>query len=344
MSLTLSRRFFAALLLCASVGYANPPEDRCIVCNRSLEKKYWTYEGQHCCSLDCVDTLKPVCSKCGHQINSRYIEADDKKYCSKKCFDATRPHCEICEAPIHDGYSITRHHYCEQCVKNSPTCFSCGLPATDPTELHDGRVLCGNCRRWEVSSDDMAQKNYDRARRQLEAWTRLKIGSVPELRLVDRAQMNALSGDLRKTDTPVSIRGLYSRQTTLVKRGIFGAWKTSTKDSSETIYIIDHLYDETFRVAAVHELMHDLIHEHFPRLEKAPLWVHEGICQQAAAEYCRRRNYADSLDCIETCADPDYGDGYRYINSLTGYGGWNALKRWMETVDIESLPTTAPKP
>ncbi len=156
--------------------------------------------------------------------------------------------------------------------------------------------------------------------------------------------MNILSEDLRKSDSPVSIRGLYSRQTMLVKRGIFGSWKTSPEDSSETIYIIDHLHDETFRVAATHELMHDLIHEYFPRLKNAPLWVHEGICQQAAAEYCRRRNYVDLLQSIETCTDPDYGDGFHYFNDLIGLDGWHALKRWMETVDVDSLPDLAPQP
>ena len=189
----------------------------------------------------------------------------------------------------------------------------------------------------------MAMKHYNIVRRQLEAWTGLEIQTVPELKLVGRDEMNELSGNLRKSDSPISIRGLYSRQTLLVKRGIFGTWKTSPKDASETIYIIDHLHDETFRVAATHELMHDLMHEYFPRLEKAPLWVHEGICQQAAAEYCRRRNYIDSLQSIETCKDPDYGDGYRYINSLTGVKGWHALKRWMETVDVDALPKKAPK-
>jgi hypothetical protein len=110
----------------------------------------------------------------------------------------------------------------------------------------------------------------------------------------------------------------------------------------ETIYIVDHLHDAVFRVAATHELMHDLIHEHFPRLKEAPLWVHEGICQQAAAELCRRRNYVDILHGIEECRDPDYGDGYRYINRLMGFGGWRALERWMATVDVDALPDRAP--
>ncbi|MDF7800862.1 hypothetical protein P4C99_15410 [Pontiellaceae bacterium B1224] len=342
MSFYFSRRIFAGVLFCASVGYALPQPEQCSVCGAVLKDKYWTYNGQHCCSTECADKLKPTCSKCGKQIDGQYIESEGKKYCSQKCFDSTLPRCEICQGVIHDGYRISHHNYCAHCMKNSPTCFSCGLPASYPTELPDGRILCSTCRRWEVSSQEVALKHYDRARRQLEAWTQLQIGSVPELKLVDRKEMNALSGDLRKTDSPVSIRGLYSRQTTLVKRGIFGAWKKSPEDSSETIYIIDHLHDETFRVAATHELMHDLIHEHFQRLENAPLWVHEGICQQAAAEYCRRRNYIDQLDSIETCTDPDYGDGYRYINSITGFEGWHALKRWMETVDVESLPKRAP--
>ncbi|MDF7808554.1 hypothetical protein P4E94_13975 [Pontiellaceae bacterium B12219] len=190
----------------------------------------------------------------------------------------------------------------------------------------------------------MALKHYDRARRQLEAWTTLKIQSVPTLELVNLKQMEELSGPLRKSDSPVSVRGLYSRQTTMIKRGFFGAWKQSPEHQKETIYIVDQLHDEIFRVAATHELMHDLIHEYFPRLEQAPLWVHEGICQQAAAEYCRRRNYVDALQSIETCTDPDYGDGYRYFNNLAGFEGWQAIRYWMETVDVESLPEKAPTP
>ena len=242
-----------------------------------------------------------------------------------------------------DGYSITRHDYCKQCMKKCKTCFSCGLPASHPTELNDGRIQCSTCRRWEVATQEMAIRHYARARRQLEAWTGLKIQSLPKLKLVDQTEMDSLSGDLRKSDEPVSIRGLYSRQTKLTKRGLFGSWKKSPENDTETIYIIDHLRDESFRVAATHELMHDLIHEYFPRLEHAPLWVHEGISQQAAAEYCSKRNYIDSLQSIETSQDPDYGDGYRYINSLTGDEGWRALKRWMETVEVSSLPQKAPQ-
>jgi len=271
------------------------------------------------------------------------MEQEGKTYCSSTCFEKTLPKCKICRTPIYSGFSITRHNYCETCSENSPSCFSCGLPAAHPSVLDDGRKICYTCKRWSVETQEQAQEHFDRSLRHLQAWTSLELATVPKLELVDRAAMQNYSKDLRKTDSPVSIRGLYSRQTFMKKRGIFGAWKESPSDSKETIYIIDHLHDEVFRVAVIHELMHDLIHEHFSRLEKAPLWVHEGICQQAAAEYCRRRNYVDVLQGIETCTDPDYGDGYHYINSITGFEGWNALKRWMETVDVKSLPKIAPK-
>jgi hypothetical protein len=207
--------------------------------------------------------------------------------------------------------------------------------------------------RWAVKSQEMAQRHYDRARHQLEAWTSLKHASVPELVLVDRTEMERLSKEIRKSDSPVSVRGLYSRQTLMTKQGLFGKWKAAPELDREKIYLVDHLTDEVFRVAATHEvfrvaatheLMHDLIHEHFPRLKKAPLWVHEGICQQAAAELCRRRNYGDTLHGIEECTDPDYGDGFRYLKKVSGFQGWPALRRWMETVEVESLPVTAPKP
>ncbi len=340
-----SRRLFAtaALLIgVATVGAA--PSMRCHVCAGRLSEQYWTYENKICCSEACVDLLRPRCARCEKVIDGKYVESEGAVYCGQNCFNTTLPDCEICNEPIYEGFNITSHNYCQRCVERSPTCFCCGLPAAYPTQLDDGREICVNCARWAVRDEALAQQHYDRARRWLEAWTSLTIGSVPDLKLVDRDEMMKLSTDLRKSDSPVPIRGLYSRQTYLRKRGFFGAWRESPKDSRETIYLIDHLHDEVFRVAATHELTHDLIHEHFKRLEDAPLWVHEGLCQQAAAEYCRRRNYADALQSIEICTDPDYGDGYQYFKRVAGFEGWSALKRWMETVDVETLPETAPKP
>ena len=334
------------LIMAALVGFgleAGAASSRCGVCRHLLDRAYWNYKDVACCSQACIDQLRPTCSTCSHIIRSNFLVVDENIFCSQECFTKTLPKCDLCSDPIKAGFTITRHHYCERCMTQSPTCFSCGLPAAHPATLDDDREVCNPCMRWSVKTQEMAERHYDRARRHLEAWTGLQLETVPALELVDRNEMNRHSKKLRKTDSPVSIRGLYSRQVTITSRHIFGRWKEETTDEQETIYLVDHLHDEVFRVAAVHELMHDLIHEYFPRLKDAPLWVQEGICQQAAAEYARRRNYVDILHGIDHCDDPDYGDGYRYINQLTGFEGWRALQRWMETVDVKKLPRKAPR-
>jgi len=336
-----SRRLFVAALACAT-SVRGDRAGRCTVCGRPLPSKYLLYEDQACCSQACADQLKPHCTVCGKPVAGEYIAGENKIFCSAACLESTLPTCDLCRKPMKDGYTVTNHKYCKTCFEKHPTCFSCGLPAAYPQQLEDGRAICAYCMRWAVKNTASAQPHFDRALRQLQAWTSLKLASVPTLVLVNYAEMQELSKDIRKTNTPVSIRGLYSRQITTTRQLRFGVIQQTETDVQERIYMVDHLHDAVFRTAAMHELMHDLMQEHFPRLEQAPLWVHEGICQQAAAEYCRRRNYVDILYGIDNCTDPDYGDGYRYIKQLAGFGGWSTLRRWMETVDVASLPETAP--
>jgi hypothetical protein len=337
-----SRRLFVAALACATAVRARRAE-RCSVCGRALPRQYWIYDEKSCCSQACADQLKPRCTVCEKMVSGGYVSVENKIYCSTACFESTLPTCDLCRNPIKDGYTVTRHKYCKTCFENRPTCFSCGLPAAHASRLEDDREICALCRRWAVKKPDSAQPHFDRALRQLQAWTSLKLDTVPTLVLVNAADMQELSQDIRKTDTPVSIRGLYSRQITTTRQLRFGITQKTETDVQERIYIVDHLHDAVFRTAVMHELMHDLLQEHFPRLEEAPMWVHEGICQQAAAEYCRRRNYTDILYGIDHCTDPDYGDGYRYIKKMAGIGGWPDLRRWMETVDVAALPEAAPR-
>lgn len=300
------------------------------------------FDGKPCCSTRCVDALRPRCSVCNQMITNGGIRSNLKLFCSNACLERTLPRCDLCKLPFRNGYAITSHVYCENCEKDSPRCFSCGLPAAHATRLQDGREICPLCMRWAVNDIEIAQKHYERALRQLQAWTSLRLETVPALALVDRTTIHNLSSTIRKTDSPVSVRGLYSRQVTRTTQFMLGFKKKETVETEEQIYIVDHLHDAVFRVAAMHELMHDLIQEHFPKFKDAPQWVEEGICQQASAEYCRLRHYTDILYGIEHCTDPDYGNGYQYIKQQVGVGGWPALKRWMENVDVSALPETAP--
>lgn len=334
----LSRRIFAVgLSLIAGSAFARSRSRRCDVCDGQFSGPSFVYAEKMCCSAECADQLHPICAVCGAVIRGKYIQSSGANYCDNACYETTLNKCKGCGRPIRKGFVIADHTYCAVCVEESPVCFSCGLPAVHSVKIADGREICTYCMRWSVKEQGVALKNYEIARRNLEAWTQLKISSVPKLELVDREEMQELSKELRKSDSSVSIRGLYSRQVTITTHRLWGGRKEESRTERETIYIVNHLHDEVFRTAAVHELMHDLIHEHFQTLEDTPLWVQEGICQRAAAEYVARRGYADVLYGIETCEDPDYGDGYRYVKKVTGYDGWPALKRWLETVDVSAL-------
>ncbi len=336
-----NRQLATALLTFATIVCGGATK-RCEICGHAVPLSYLVYKGKTCCSEECVNALRPRCSVCGKTVSGEYLTANSAVYCSKSCIDTTLPKCDLCATPVESGYAIAGHTYCATCKEHYPRCFSCDLPAAHTTRLNDGREICPLCMRWAVKDATSAQRQYARALHQLEAWTALKLDSVPRLVLVYCQTMRNLSQQIRKTESPVSVRGLYSRQittTTIVRLGLI---KEETTDIDEQIYIVDHLHDSVFRVAAIHELMHDVIQEHFPRVKDAPLWVEEGICQQAAAEYCRLRHYSDILFGIENCTDPDYGNGYRYIKQQVGVGGWPALKRWMENIDIAKLPETAP--
>ncbi|MBT8042344.1 MAG: hypothetical protein KJN98_04185, partial [Pontiella sp.] len=209
----LSRRIFAASLCCGAVCTTAQRGKQCAVCGSRISGRYWVYNQMDCCSQACVDALRPRCSACGKAVSPSYVKADGKAYCNSICFESTLPACKICKAPIRSGYHIGRHRYCEACVKNKPVCFSCGLPAAYSTRIEDGREICTGCMRWAVKTEDTAQQHYDRALRYLQAWTSLTIASVPKLKLIDRKEMKKLSKKIRTSDSPVSIRGLYSRQT-----------------------------------------------------------------------------------------------------------------------------------
>ena len=134
-----------------------------------------------------------------------------------------------------------------------------------------------------------------------------------------------------------AVRGFYSRETvTDVYKNFFGKEVDRKESVSEQIHILSHQRPDNFMATAIHELTHDLIADHYPRLKDAPDWVHEGICQYVAATYCRKFQFGDALHVIETSPNPVYGDGYRYFKKTLGDNNWAGLKNWMLNSPVPS--------
>jgi hypothetical protein len=346
-SKTLIPWLLSLLLLLATDALASGK--RCTWCRKPLSGRYWNYDNGAYCSQSCIDQMRPKCAICREPLRGSYrTTPDGKNVCFGACYQKTLPRCKACGERFEKGYTINGHDYCEVCMETCKTCFSCNRPARYTETLPDNRIICTDCKRWGVTDQQQALRHFDNARRQLEHWTGIPIQEIPKLELVNLQKMEELSKNLRNSDpSSLAVRGLYSRQTRLLHlRGLAALFKKQPpeEESSETIYIIDHLHDEAFRVTAVHELMHHLIHENYPAYETAPLWAQEGICQYAAAQYARLKLYSGILYAIENNRDPEYGDGYRYIKAMVDHQGWHGLKSWLDKTDPKTLPEKAPRP
>ena len=95
-------------------------------------------------------------------------------------------------------------------------------------------------------------------------------------------------------------------------------------------------------VTSVHEHMHDIVRKHYGRLNRAPPWVHEGICQYISAIFCKKYKLKKSLIELETHGDPVYGNSYRFFRKKFGANNWPGLRRWMKSISVRSIPRNAP--
>ncbi len=329
----------AAMCLWGPASGADPL--RCTLCSKRLAGRYLTSGGKSFCSQSCYTRTLPACAVCANRIQGRYITSEGKVFCSDRCFESTLPQCEICRKRLRQAITVNDHIYCRSCTER-PGCFVCALPTAKGVKLQDGRVLCQTCRPQAVFTRAQARSLYLQARTDVAAVTGMQSGTLPPFQLVDVNQIKDAT-DKRPTATSMVLRGLYLRQETVTEtKNILGMVLKKDVDVTEKVMLLYGLTKDAFLATAAHELTHDLLAENYPQLKNGPLWVEEGICQYVAAAVCRRRGLKDTLRDIETCPDPDYGDGYRYFSRLGGNRDWSRIQRWLAHTDVAALPATAP--
>lgn len=313
----------------------------CTQCGKSISGKYLRTDIGTYCSRGCLQATLPKCDVCGDTLSGRFLSADGKQFCSDACYETVLATCTLCDKPIRQGVSLGEHRYCLECA-HKPRCGECQLPFTKGVKLQDDRYLCIGCRRDAILTASQAREPYERARRQLQSLTGIAIPSPPPLELVGRdVLVGKMGAAVFQADAAV-VRGFYSRRenTTIYER--LGREIRRETEVEEEIMMLYGQTQHNFLATAVHELTHDLIADHFSSLKQAPLWVEEGICQYLSAIYCRHMGFEEALQAIEESTNPVYGDGYRYFKQQLGDNNWAGLKHWMQTVDVSSLPASAP--
>jgi hypothetical protein len=282
------------------------------------------------------------CNHCGIKLKGRYIISEKKKFCSNACLESILPQCEVCEKPLIRRLTIKGHVFCDLHAK-SPRCTACQLPFLRGGELPDLRHVCETCNKIVIYDMVEAMKLFRIARQELYRITARKSRQIPKLKLVGRDQLNKRTNLRVDQQDGLQLNGFYHRtETTRTSRNGFGK-TTTAKKVEKTIYILYALSPDTFLTTAVHEFTHDMIAEFFPHLDGLPLWAEEGICQYVAVLLCRKRDFADQLESIQTSPDRIYGDGYRYFEKKVGPNNWSGLLQWMKHTDPKKLPAGAPK-
>jgi hypothetical protein len=314
----------------------------CSSCAKSIKGRYITSGIKAYCSQTCFVTTLDECNHCGIKLKGRYIISEKKKFCSNACLESILPQCEVCEKPLIRRLTIKGHVFCDLHAK-SPRCTACQLPFLRGGELPDLRHVCETCNKIVIYDMVEAMKLFRIARQELYRITARKSRQIPKLKLVGRDQLNKRTNLRVDQQDGLQLNGFYHRtETTRTSRNGFGK-TTTAKKVEKTIYILYALSPDTFLTTAVHEFTHDMIAEFFPHLDGLPLWAEEGICQYVAVLLCRKRDFADQLESIQTSPDRIYGDGYRYFEKKVGPNNWSGLLQWIKRTDPKKLPATAPK-
>jgi endogenous inhibitor of DNA gyrase (YacG/DUF329 family) len=317
---------------------------QCTICGKGISGRFLTAKGKTFCSQTCYSSTLPKCASCGKRVSGRHIVSNDKPYCSDRCFKTVLPPCGLCGKRVDRTLNINGNTYCQDCG-NSTRCSTCRLPFLSGFKLNDGRRLCKPCNADAIYEVTDARTGYMQARRDLKAITGKITPIVPELQLVG-------SGDLRqrlahhgiKMTPGMTMHGFYDRtEDTVEIRNLLGRVTDTRTDVTKTVFILYGLSQEAFRTTAVHELTHDWLAEFLPKIENAPLWVQEGLCQYTASEMCRKYDMKMSLRTIERAKDGVYGDGYRYFSRKFGPNAWPAIWQWLQKTDLNRLPAKAPK-
>lgn len=264
---------------------------RCAICHVP-SRKLLAVRGEQVCSA-CSPKLR-VCACCGIPILKEYtiIEGSSASYC-QTCME-TRPHCDICQAPLSNQGRTLR-------------------------ERGGNNYRCASCYRTAVTTMEEAQQLYQQTSSLLKRELKLDIPMLPELHVVERAQLAVFHQQNSKRKPartslekePQHLQGYFQRV-----------------GGKQDISIEQVLPRTLFQAVAAHELAHAWQSINAPSgqppriVEGFAEWVSYRILlalgQQAEAERLNRRTDL-------------YGEGLHYFLALERERGYNGvLQRAMQ--------------
>jgi len=302
----------------------------CSICKNQIKGVYVTHDSKPC-HIKCYDSyFAPKCNFCGLIIgaNTIYNTKGDRKY-HKKCFEENiLPKCSICKLPItgdffNDSWGNSYHK-----SHDNFNCNSCGRIISQNTsnggfQLLGNRAICTFC-------DSNAVK------------TNIEIENSRELvlLLLKKVGFLEISGDIpinivnKKTICDLSVnRNCEDHEGLTHYKYTYDAVTNKKISIENTIYIIDYLHELNFASTLAHEYLHVWLNKNNIEYPKP---IIEGFCNLGAALIYK--NYSGKfsevkLDQMFKNPDPNYGAGFRKMDTCLEKYGWKVLIDKMKNND-----------
>ena len=200
----------------------------------------------------------------------------------------TRPHCDICRAPLNDRGKIIHG-------QGGNTC------------------RCVTCYSTAVTTATEAEQLYRETRDLLKRELTLDIPVLPELHIVERAQLAALN-------TQSSATGNAGVPTEPAPQHLLGFFQRN--DDDRAIYIEQVLPRTQFQAVAAHELAHAWQSFHVPQTQ--PLTIVEGFAEWVSYRILLALGQQREAARLTRRSDL-YGEGLHYFMNLEREHGRNGV-------------------
>ena len=314
--------FSAIQLACLSLYAASL---FCSVCNKKITGKYMSANNKVYCER-CYEKSLPLCATCGKRCHGGF-QKNGKFYCSKPCLEKTFPKCALCGKPFSSGMLFSNNGkdgpvYCSECA-NKPKCFACTLP-NDCEQLSDGRHICRQCKSTAVFNEQEALKIFNDVRQRLYENLGYSTQNNIEFFAVDAKTLEGKS----KNYSPGQELGLYVYNFTIstvtstkLKWNLKTEEKTEEYKSNEkfSVYVLYGLPRKKLIEVCGHELAHDWMQQHYPKLQD--LKLKEGWAEFIATKVNTLYGQAEMNKRMEENRDKIYGDGYRLVRDFVSQNG-----------------------
>lgn len=318
----------AAFFLNSFLHSASSKILKCNFCKIKINNRYVTQDRKAYHEKCYKDQIQLRCNHCKNIINGIYNLKEEKSY-HQQCFiDFILDKCDVCYKPIEGEYikdpwgNIYHNHH----RSKMPSCESCNrLISKNTTDggyrINNSRSVCNICWQYVINDKNEIENIYLDLRNELKNLGIINLPKTMSIKLIDTKE------ELFKISKIPSSNGLqgytkYNYQT-------IGREKIN---ENFTIFILSNLHDINFRAVLAHEMLHVYLFKNDISLRESLV---EGFCN-LGAKHVYDSNLENKiselkLESMYKSDHPEYGKGFRIMDSELERHGWSKLLKKLES-------------